>query len=77
MNILGLCKSMFYKHPKRYRAPYAREIGKNEKEARNISSTKPKKRGKKKMICEVDSLKSISIVNIIQKFSGVDKIFTV
>ena len=47
MNILGLCKSMFYKHPKRYRAPYAREIGKNEKEARNISSTKPKKERKK------------------------------
>ena len=46
MNILGLCKSIFYKHPKRYRAPHACEIGKNEKEARNISSTKPKKERK-------------------------------
>ena len=32
---------------------------KKEKEERNLSFAKPKKRGKKKMLCEVDSLTAL------------------
>ena len=67
---------MFYKLPKWYRAPHARKLikgkskeedhpvlvnSKNDKGVRRIYFPKPKNRGKKKMICDVDSFTEPSL----------------